>query len=474
MGRRHRAEIDGRPRYALPNGMAVAHQNKNETDYLYQEIFENRTYLQHGLELPDGACVFDVGANIGLFTLFVAAHCRRPRVYAFEPIEPIFETLRLNVELYGEGVKLFPFGLSDAPRPTSFTYYPQYSMMSGQSEYAHAGGDVEVVKKYLRQQQREGASGADSLLAHADELLAERFAGQICRSQLKTLSEVIRAEGVERIDLLKVDVQRAELDVLKGIDEADWGKIGQVVMEVHDAEGEASEGRVRQLTELLEGRGFAVVARQDEALSGTDRFNLYATRDAEKMRAAGAEGARREDAQSWPRAAEAAVVSAVDLRDALREELPDYMVPAAFVVLDEMPLTRNGKVNREALPAPDAARAGESPSYVAPQSRMERTVAQIWQESLRVERVGADDNFFELGGHSLLMAQIHSQLCAALGRQISMVEMFRYPTVAALAKYLSEERQEQPTLSDARQRAARQKEALERQRRTGRKVNPVP
>ena len=210
--RRHLAEIDGRTRYALPNGMAVTHQNKNETDYLYQEIFENRTYLQHGIELAEGACVFDVGANIGLFTLFVTAHCRRPRIYAFEPIHPIFETLRLNVELYGENVKLFPFGLSDASKASSFTFYPQYSMMSGQSEYAHAGGDVEVVKKYLLHQQQEGTSGADVLLANADELLAERFVGQVYQSRLKTLSEVISAEaGAHR--LVEVDVQRAELDV---------------------------------------------------------------------------------------------------------------------------------------------------------------------------------------------------------------------------------------------------------------------
>ena len=478
IGRRHLPEIEGRARYELPNGMAVVHQNKNETDYLYHEIFENRTYVQDGIELPDGACVFDVGANIGLFTLFVAAHCRSPRVYAFEPILPIFETLRLNVELYGENVKLFPFGLSDASRAGSFTFYPQYSMMSGQSEYAHAGGDVEVVKKYLLHQQQEGTSGADVLLAHADELLAERFVGQVYESQLKTLSEVISAEGVARIDLLKVDVQRAELDVLKGISDADWDKVRQVVMEVHDADGEASEGRIRHISALLEGHGFTVVTRQDEALRGTDRHNLYASRDAAKMRAAAAEAGRRGESNGHetgvrPRAlAAAALVSAGELRNALKDELPEYMLPAAFVVLDKMPLTRNGKINREALPPPDASRPGESHGYVAPQNQMERTVAKIWQEALRVEKVGAHDNFFELGGHSLLMAQVHSRLVAALGRQISMVEMFQHPTVSALAKHLSEERQAPRSLRDAQQRAARQKEALGRQRRTGRKVKP--
>lgn len=471
--RRRLPEIDGRARYKLPNEMAIVHQNKNETDYLYQEIFENQVYVQNGVELPDGACIFDVGANIGLFTLFVTAHCRRPRIYAFEPIFPIFETLRLNAELYGENVKLFPFGLSDAAKTASFTFYPQYSMMSGQSEYAHAGGDVEVVKKYLRHQQEEGTSGADVLLEHADELLADRFTGQVYQAQLKTLSEVISAEGIGRIDLLKVDVQRAELDVLKGIGDADWDKIRQVVMEVHDAVGEASEGRIRQISTLLERRGFAVIAEQDEALRGTDRYNLYASREAEKMRAA-AQHRRMSDAPTLEAlSVPASVISADDLLTALKDELPEYMLPSAFVLLDKMPLTRNGKINREALPPPNFSRPGVGTGYVAPQNQLERTIAEIWQEALRIEKVGMHDSFFELGGHSLLMAQVHNRLVAALGREISMVEMFQHPTISALAKHLSQERQEPRSLRGAQQRAARQKDALERQRRIGKTVKPL-
>jgi len=468
--RHHLPEIDGRPRYELPNGMAIVHQNKNETDYLYQEIFENQTYFQHGIELTDSACVFDVGANIGLFTLFVIAHCRSPRIYAFEPILPIFETLRLNVELYGENVKLFPFGLSDAAKTAPFTFYPQYSMMSGQSEYAHAGGDVEVVKRYLLHQQQEGTSGADVLLEHADELLAGRFKGQVYQSQLKTLSEAITAERIGRIDLLKVDVQRAELDVLKGIRDADWDKIQQIVMEVHDAEGEASEGRIPQISTLLESRGFTVIAEQDEALRGTDRYNLYASRDPGKMRAA--ELRRRSNGSPPPevRSLAASIVSTDELLNALKRELPEYMIPSAVVLLDKMPLTRNGKINREALPPPNFIRPGEGAGYVAPQNQMERTIAGIWQEALRIEKVGMHDSFFELGGHSLLMAQVHNRLVTALSREISMVEMFQHPTISALAKHLSQERQDPRSLRDVQHRGSRQKEALERKRRTGKKV----
>src|SRR4029078_2779716 len=85
---------DANGRYSLPNGMTVAHENKNETDYLYDEIFQKQTYFRHGIGLREGACVFDVGANIGLFTLFVTQHWKDVTVYAFEPIPHIYANLQ--------------------------------------------------------------------------------------------------------------------------------------------------------------------------------------------------------------------------------------------------------------------------------------------------------------------------------------------------------------------------------------------
>lgn len=455
--RRNLSRIEGRARYQLPNGFAILHQNKNETDYLYQEIFANRLYARHGIELPDNACVFDVGANIGIFTLFVVEHCRNARIYAFEPIFPIFETLRLNAELYCENVKLFPFGLSNKVSTASFTYYPHYSMMSGLSDYAHAAGDVEVIKRYLQNQQSEGTAGAGSLLQHADELLADRFTNQIYESQLRTLSEIIHSEKVDHIDLLKIDVQRAELDVLNGIDEADWARIRQVVMEVHDAKGETSEGRVSEISKLLEKRGFHVTAEQDEALSDTDRYNLYAVRNGNAKRSS-------VEVTNESRSLAAPVVTAKEFRNALKEELPDYMIPSAFVLLEKLPLTNNGKVDRAALAAPDNGSASEGASYVAPENEIERIVAGIWQEALRVERVGTKDNFFELGGHSLLMAQVHSRLVSTLGQEISMVEMFQHPTVSALAKRLTQGKPVTRSLKAVQDRAQRQQETLAQHR----------
>ena len=125
-----------------------------------------------------------------------------------------------------------------------------------------------------------------------------------------------------------------------------------------------------------------------------------------------------------------------DLRRVLKEKLPDYMVPSAFVMLSALPLTPNGKVDRRALPAPQGLRE-MSANYEMPQTEAEVLIAAIWQEILQVERVGINDNFFDLGGHSLLMVQTHNKL-QKIFSHLSMIEMFQYPTVHSLAKCLTQ------------------------------------
>jgi aryl carrier-like protein len=125
------------------------------------------------------------------------------------------------------------------------------------------------------------------------------------------------------------------------------------------------------------------------------------------------------------------------LRAALGERLPEYMVPSAFVFLDAYPLTPNGKIDRRALPEPAGIRADVRAAYVAPRDALEDTIAAVWRQVLGVERVGRNDNFFDLGGHSLLMAQLRTALAEHGGHQVSMVELFQHPTVAALAGHLS-------------------------------------
>jgi amino acid adenylation domain-containing protein len=128
------------------------------------------------------------------------------------------------------------------------------------------------------------------------------------------------------------------------------------------------------------------------------------------------------------------VVGGVDtgeLRAHVRQSLPEYMVPAAFVVLERLPLTPNGKLDRKALPAPELASPEEA--YVAPRTPVEEVLAGIWAEVLRLERVGAHDNFFDLGGHSLLVTRVVSRVRATFNQEISIRSVFSMPTLEAMA-----------------------------------------
>ncbi|MBC7945339.1 MAG: non-ribosomal peptide synthetase [Burkholderiales bacterium] len=122
-----------------------------------------------------------------------------------------------------------------------------------------------------------------------------------------------------------------------------------------------------------------------------------------------------------------------ELRGFLQEKVPDYMLPAAFVLLDAVPLTPNGKIDRRALPAPDRSRADED-SFVAPSTPNEEALAAIWAEILKLGRVGIHDNFFELGGHSLLATQVVSRVRKSFDVDASLSDLFEQPTVAGFAE----------------------------------------
>jgi len=119
-----------------------------------------------------------------------------------------------------------------------------------------------------------------------------------------------------------------------------------------------------------------------------------------------------------------------------RQSLPDYMVPAHFVWLEELPLLPNGKVDRRALPAPATARPDLDVAFAAAKNDTEQKIVAIWQEVLRLPKVGAEDNFFDLGGHSLLLVQVQTRVQEAFNRDIPVVELFRHPTARGLARFL--------------------------------------
>ncbi|WP_172844424.1 non-ribosomal peptide synthetase [Tumebacillus algifaecis] len=158
---------------------------------------------------------------------------------------------------------------------------------------------------------------------------------------------------------------------------------------------------------------------------------------------------------------QSAELTAGDLRKHLAQRLPEYMIPSAFVIMDEMPMTPNGKVNRKELPRPDDDRPELGNAYIAPRTDLERSIAEIWQEVLGVSRVGIHDNFFELGGGSLLILQVHRQLKENLGIETSVVQLFQYPTVGTLAKFLGDDAEE-ISVKQGQDRADRRKDLKSR------------
>ena len=129
------------------------------------------------------------------------------------------------------------------------------------------------------------------------------------------------------------------------------------------------------------------------------------------------------------------------LRMWLQERIPDYMTPSIFLSLRELPLTPNGKVDRKRLPPPEETVRERSTAAVGPRNRMERVLVEIWSDVLRVDLVGIHDNFFDLGGHSLLLIKIHARLRQQVDADLAVVDLFRYPTIEALAECLERRQQ---------------------------------
>jgi amino acid adenylation domain-containing protein len=157
-----------------------------------------------------------------------------------------------------------------------------------------------------------------------------------------------------------------------------------------------------------------------------------------------------------------------DLRAFLRAKLPAHMVPWAFVPLAAFPLNANGKIDRKALPDPERAAWGAPAEAVEPRSEMERRIAALWQELLRLERVGIHDNFFDSGGHSLLAVRVYHRLQRDLGREFPLVALFEHPTIGALARFLEAGEAEPASRQRGQDRGARRREAHGARRRPGR------
>ena len=230
---------------------------------MHREVFGARCYLRHGIELHDGDCVFDVGANIGLSAVFFHRERKRVRIFAFEPSPAVCECLKANIELHGIDARVFECGLSRESGTAEFTFYPANTVLSG--FHVNLETDRSTTKTYMV---NSGISARN-----ADLYLGFLFNKTTFLCRLRTISEIVDEERVTRIDLLKIDAERSEREVLAGIRAEHWGLIRQIVIEVQDEADGLSE-----VQRLLAEHGFQVATEQDPLLKGTAVFNVFAIR----------------------------------------------------------------------------------------------------------------------------------------------------------------------------------------------------
>ena len=240
----------------------LTHRDPSQLAFQIAEVFGDRTYLQHGVSVGPGDVVVDAGANVGVSAAFFLHECGVARVHSFEPVPEIFAMLSENVgrmpDSPGE-ISLYPFGLSASSEEVEFTYYEGAAAMSGR--YADPDRDRESVRLVQ-----------SGLGAEVEDDLDLRFEGSPVSCRLEPLSAVISEQGIEGIDLLKIDVERAELEVLGGIDEEHWPLIRQVVIETHD------DAAFEQARKILEQQGFEVSHDQLAVMRESETRLLYAIR----------------------------------------------------------------------------------------------------------------------------------------------------------------------------------------------------
>lgn len=243
-------------------GRLLHHYDPSQLTFQLAEIAGDRTYLRHGVRVRPGDVVLDVGANVGVAAAFFATQCGAGAVHSFEPVAPLFALLRENVAALQACVP-HPYGVADRCGEAEITFYRGAGAMSGL--YADPERDRGLVRRALANFGIEGVE--------AEAQLAGRYEPQTLRCELRTLSSFLRDAPIDRVDLLKIDVERAELDVLAGVEEHDWPRIAQVALEVHD-----EDGRAATVAGTLVERGFRVATEQDAAMRGTSVVMLYATR----------------------------------------------------------------------------------------------------------------------------------------------------------------------------------------------------
>ena len=409
----------------LPNGLPMYYIDDKDIHNIYKEVFEEEIYLQEGIILSPGDTIIDIGANIGMFSLF--SHLATEKacaIHAIEPITEIREVLKKNVRLHRIETKVHPYGMGEKEGASEFTFYPHSPAMSGRY------GDTEKEKELLHQV-IQNKHNAELSKDQVEEVTRAKLIGKIQTCIIRTLSSIIEEEKLEKIDLLKIDAEKSELDVLSGIKEEHWQLIKQIVIEVH-AEG----NRIEEVKTILEAKGFELGIVQDTNYGETGLYNIYGKKSFVHPQNDETTGSKiqKEDY--------GITRFITSLKKHLENTLPGYMIPVDFKLIDTIPLKANGKLDLQQLKEKKGVtlkRYQEEPKAVDP---LELAVKEIWEELLGKEDFNRDESFFTIGGNSIKAIQLCARIFKKMGLKIHLSELFKKSTIAELTQVLKEKRKE--------------------------------
>jgi FkbM family methyltransferase len=391
--------------------LMLFHRNRREADFVFREVFRDNEYLRNGVTLPEHPTVVDVGANVGGASVLFGLVRPGARIIALEPVPHLCRAVELNARLHDIDLVVIPGAVGDARRRTQITYYPKNTAMSG---LLADQADREVLKTYLAGE--EGSASVDGL----DTMVAELLAGESIDCEVRTLGQALQDHAVDRIDLLKIDVEKAEWQVLLGIDDDLWQRVDQVVMEVHDI-----DGRVAACVSLLEDKGFSVLVDRNQDLLNTNMYGVYARR-----------GPVTPDvtAPSWRKPLSTPRALAVALRAELGGAFAELSVER-FRFLAALPRDEQGRVDMASLL--DGIPA-EGPAEAGPLSDIEEKLAAIWRQVLKVDDIATSDDFFDLGGTSLKSVRMVLEVDEAFGENVLPPDQLfvgsRFDEVAAIIR----------------------------------------
>lgn len=265
----------------LPNGEVISYIDKLTALDVYDEIYVENDYLRHDIRVNDNNVVFDIGANIGLFSRYIATKAKNLQIFTFEPVPIIFEALEENLKNIPAEVKNYNVGLAEREEITKIYFYPKVSADSAIVEF---DWDLKV-NQYFRNY-KETVVYSIPAAKFVPKFMRRRviksglkrlYKAELVPCNLRRISDIIQENNIKTINLMKIDAENYEFQVLSGIDESDWDKIQQISMEVHE-HIEGGKNLLNKLSEVLENNGFNVIREKDSRFGLMGVFMLYARR----------------------------------------------------------------------------------------------------------------------------------------------------------------------------------------------------